>query len=90
MHDFPCDQCGICCQKVNLANELRFLDRGDGVCKHYDHASRLCSIYNDRPDICRVDRQYEEKFVKLYSWEEFVEINVKACEQLKSKADSPG
>ncbi|PHR11050.1 MAG: zinc/iron-chelating domain-containing protein [Sphingopyxis sp.] len=81
---FPCSQCGLCCQHVQLAPETRFLDRGDGTCRHYDVASKGCSIYMERPDICRVDRQYLMNYAQQYSWDEFVAVNVKACEFLQA------
>lgn len=79
---FPCVQCGLCCQRVSLAEETRSLDRGDGTCLHYDAASKGCSIYNDRPDICRVDLQFERHYSQLYTWEGFVELNLAVCHQL--------
>lgn len=84
MHSFPCTQCGLCCQKVGLAEETRFLDRGDGICKNYDSISRACQIYVDRPDICRIDRQYVLNYAKEMSWSEFIDINIKVCHQLQS------
>lgn len=83
MRPFPCTQCGLCCQHVHLAEETRFLDRGDGTCRHYDAASRGCTIYAERPDICRVSRQYELSYAQQYTWEQFVTLNLKACELLQ-------
>lgn len=80
---FPCDQCGACCKNVHRAVETHDLDRGDGVCRHLDEQTNLCSIYNDRPEICRVDLQYELNYKQLYSWEQFIEINVASCDYLK-------
>jgi len=59
------------------------LDRGDGVCVNFDEAQKQCRIYNDRPDICRVDRQYLTNYRHLMSWPEFVELNVSACKLLQ-------
>ncbi|MEI7333079.1 YkgJ family cysteine cluster protein [Pectobacterium versatile] len=81
---FPCSQCGLCCQRVNLAQETRYLDRGDGTCRHYDAASKKCRIYHQRPDICRVDLQYQLNYIHLYSWEEFVALNLSVCRQLNN------
>ncbi|AUU89532.1 zinc/iron-chelating domain-containing protein [Enterobacteriaceae bacterium ENNIH3] len=79
---FPCVQCGMCCQRVNLAEETRFLDQGDGTCRHYDTSNKSCSIYHDRPDICRVDLQFEQHYCHFYTWDEFVELNLTVCRQL--------
>ncbi|MBE0440387.1 MAG: YkgJ family cysteine cluster protein [Gammaproteobacteria bacterium] len=91
MNTFPCTQCGLCCQYVHLAEETRFLDRGDGVCGHYDAATKGCSIYDERPDICQVGKQYELNYRNRYTWDEFVSINLRVCQQLSEGdlADTP-
>lgn len=85
---FPCTQCGLCCQHVHLADETRFLDRGDGTCRHYNADSKQCTIYDERPDICRVDLQYALHYHRLYSWEEFVALNLQVCRQLETQSES--
>lgn len=84
---FPCNQCGLCCRNVHLAKETRSLDRGDGTCSHYNDIQKLCTIYAHRPDICRVDRQYELNYAKQYSWEEFVDLNIQVCHALAEQAE---
>lgn len=86
---FPCVGCGRCCQFVDLAEETRELDRGDGTCRHFDHDSLRCSIYEARPAICRTDVQYALRYSKLMSWESFVEVNLHACAILQSQSDRP-
>ena len=81
---FPCTQCGACCRHVNLSELTEYLDRGDGVCHHYDPDSKLCSIYNSRPEICRIDTLYHKNFKEKFTWNEFVELNLIACKQLDS------
>ncbi|ELX8377655.1 YkgJ family cysteine cluster protein [Providencia vermicola] len=81
---FPCDKCGACCRHVDRAHETQFLDRGDGVCKNYNETNMLCTIYDERPDICRVDKQYSLHYHKQYTWHEFIEINRIACEIILS------
>lgn len=83
---FPCTQCGLCCQHVNLAAETQFLDRGDGSCRHYDAVSKGCSIYHERPAICRVDQQFSERYAALYSWDQYVRLNLEVCGILQAKA----
>ncbi|MCT6517654.1 MULTISPECIES: YkgJ family cysteine cluster protein [Enterobacterales] len=78
-HSFPCEKCGACCRHVNQAEETQFLDRGDGICMNYDEKTMLCSIYHERPDICRVDRQYLLHYHKQYTWNEFIELNRISC-----------
>lgn len=88
--EFPCNRCGLCCQQVHLAAETRFLDRGDGVCGHYDQLGKACSIYEQRPDICRVDLQFERTYSQQYSWDEFIEANLTVCELLQAQAAQKG
>lgn len=82
---FPCYKCGLCCQNVDKSEETKFLDRGDGTCRHYDEETKLCTIYETRPDICRVDKQYELNYKEQYSWQEFTELNLIACKILQEK-----
>lgn len=82
MNTFPCNRCGACCRNVHLAIETQFLDRGDGCCRSYDIDTQLCTIYENRPTICRVDEQYEINYQKLMSWDDFVVLNMEACKKL--------
>lgn len=86
MKAFPCTQCGLCCQHVHLSKETRFLDSGDGTCKHYSPTAKICTIYAERPDVCRVDQTYVTRFSRLYTWEEFVDMNLQVCGQLESSS----
>lgn len=82
---FPCVKCGLCCQRVSFADETRFLDRGDGTCRYFDATTRGCTIYSERPEVCRVDLYYERHYARIYSWEDFVELNLAVCRQLISE-----
>ncbi|AKQ31378.1 MULTISPECIES: YkgJ family cysteine cluster protein [Acinetobacter] len=79
---FPCTQCGACCRHVTLSELTIYLDRGDGICRHHDTGTHLCTIYEQRPDVCRVDTYYEQHFKRQYTWGEFIELNLIACKQL--------
>lgn len=81
---FPCTQCGACCRHVHLADETKFLDRGDGICHHYDIDSKLCSIYETRPLICQVEKQFQLNYQDRFKWNEFIEINQAACRLLEN------
>lgn len=83
---FPCSQCGLCCQRVALAEQTRFLDRGDGIFRHYDEGSRQCMIYETRPDICRVDKMYDKVYASQYTWKGFVILNMRACHAMQAQA----
>lgn len=76
---FPCIGCGACCRHVNLSEQTSYLDRGDGICQYYNETTKLCNIYEDRPDICRVRKQYELNYKNEYTWDQFVAINIQGC-----------
>lgn len=80
---FKCDKCGLCCRSLKLNPMYKELDRGDGVCKYLE--GNLCSIYEQRPLICRVDDAYEVFFKSKMTKEEYYEINYKSCNILKNK-----
>lgn len=78
---FPCDKCGACCRNLHLSPLYAELDRGDGVCKYL--SENLCSIYESRPLLCRVDESYEKFFKEVMSIEEYYRINQEICKKLK-------
>ena len=59
------------------------LDRGDGVCVYLD--GNLCSIYENRPLLCRIDESYDAYFKEKYSKEDYYQLNYNACEKLQEK-----
>lgn len=78
---FPCDQCGACCRNLHLSSLYAELDRGDGVCKYL--SGNLCSIYESRPLLCRIDESYEKFFKDVMSIEEYYRMNQEVCKALK-------
>lgn len=78
---FQCDQCGACCRHLGWSDLYRELDRGDGVCKYL--SGNLCSIYENRPLLCRVDESYEAFFNGVMSRTTYDKLNYEACERLK-------
>lgn len=78
---FHCDQCGECCRHLALSLLYRELDRGDGICKFLK--GNLCSIYESRPLICRVDESYDAFFRGKMSRAEYDRLNYEACEKMK-------
>lgn len=87
MSRFNCDACGLCCQNLDANPLYSDLDDGTGVCRHYDHASRRCGIYAQRPLKCRIDESYEHSYAHHLTREQFHALNQAACETLKSKKD---
>lgn len=80
---FLCDKCGQCCRHVDLSSVYHELDRGDGVCRYLK--GNLCSIYETRPVLCRIDESYEIFFKEKMSKEEYYRLNYAACNKLKTK-----
>ncbi|MEE4148853.1 YkgJ family cysteine cluster protein [Pseudomonas viridiflava] len=80
---FGCNRCMECCRRVNLLPETAAMDRGDGACRHLDEVRGACRIYENRPDICRVDRQYALHYQQAMTWEAFVKMNEAGCEKLQ-------
>lgn len=78
---FECDMCGECCRHVGETELYRDLDRGDGVCRYLD--GNRCSIYSERPLLCRIDECYEKYFKNEMSKDEYYKLNYEACEKLK-------
>lgn len=78
---FCCDACGECCRHVDASPLYKELDRGDGVCKYLQ--GNMCSIYDKRPLLCRVDEAFEAFFEGKMSREEYYKLNYEACQKLQ-------
>ena len=85
---FDCDRCGLCCRNVWMNETYRSLDRGDGVCR-YLQEDNLCSIYEQRPLLCRIDYCYEAYYSEEMTREEFYKLNQYVCETLKTEEYVP-
>ncbi len=64
---FPCEKCGSCCKAVG--------------CSYLKN--NLCSIYEARPDICRVDKVYEIFFKDKMTKDQFYKQDKLACQCLR-------
>lgn len=80
---FKCNKCGLCCKNIRKSVIYSHLDRGDGVCKYFCDETHLCSIYENRPDICNVDKMYEMHYSKILPINEFYKLNKECCIKLK-------
>ena len=86
MKSWTCiENCGACCkfdlsERDDISNKLtedditliNTMTSSDGWCKYLDRKNRKCSIYQNRPHFCRVDkfstsfsnyRKYGDKFL---------------------------
>jgi Fe-S-cluster containining protein len=79
---FKCDKCGECCRNLNKSPVYIELHDGDGVCRYL--RGNLCSIYDKRPLLCRVDECYHAIFKDKLSYEEYLQLNYKYCNELKN------
>lgn len=82
---FLCDCCGLCCMKVSISELYIDLDRGDGICKYFCIKTKLCNIYENRPDKCNVDKTYDIQFKDVMNREEYYELNYQECKKLKGE-----
>lgn len=87
MDNFPCNGCGLCCRRLDRMPPLAAFDRGDGTCIHL--VENHCSIYDDRPLVCRVDAMYETFFKEAYNRMLFYTENLKACRSFQEEAGLP-
>lgn len=83
---FKCDKCGLCCQNLNLNSLYDDLNDGTGTCKYYDKVTRLCKIYQNRPEKCNVTRMYRY-FKNVMTYEEYIQKNIEVCKTLKAGVD---
>ena len=67
-----CNKCGLCCQVANPFT-------GIGRCPKLTDDNK-CSIYDTRPDICRVDVMAKKRGIPKF---EAYAANIKACSVLK-------
>ena len=77
---FICEKCGCCCRNLEKSELYANLDRGDGTCKFL--TGNLCSIYENRPLLCRIDDCYEVYFKTFMTREEYYDLNKTACKKL--------
>lgn len=81
MMSYSCDKCGNCCRSLRFSDVYKDLDNGQGVCKYL--CGNLCSIYEYRPLICRIDESYEIFFKNQMSKDEYYRLNYECCKYLK-------
>lgn len=71
---FPCTGCGCCCKRLNKADTSIINDKNNplyfpylfdetGRCEKLTNDNR-CSVYNERPLVCNIDRMIDQSGVK--------------------------
>lgn len=79
---FRCRQCGECCRHIGHIPELDNYHNGDGICKYLNPFTNLCTIYENRPVICNVDKAYVSLFINVMTQDEYLEKNYEGCKNL--------
>ena len=82
--NFLCSQCGACCRNVQGSG---LPHDENGVCLHLNKETNKCSIYENRPEACRVDKMFENHYKHQMSKKEFFILNTKACHALIDKEE---
>ncbi|UXH76239.1 YkgJ family cysteine cluster protein [Roseateles amylovorans] len=80
--DFPCTSCGRCCRQLPAASVLNL---GDGVCRHLDPASQRCTVYVQRPLVCRVDDLYRQRLAGSISKRVYYLLQAHACAEMDAR-----
>lgn len=80
---FNCDCCGLCCMNLKMSPLYADLDRGDGICKHFDVRTKFCLIYANRPEKCNIDKVYKKYYSSMMSKEKFYKLNYEICDKFK-------
>jgi len=70
---YNCTECGECCKHV-----AGFLDTKPGTDECIFLVDNLCSIYEFRPEICRVDTIYH-KYFSGTEYKDFHNYTAEAC-----------
>ena len=83
---FACDCCGQCCQNLHKSELYKDLDRGDGICKFFCENTNLCTIYEQRPIICNIDKMYKSYFKDFMTKEKYYQMNRSVCQNLRKEA----
>jgi len=85
MEKFPCSGCGACCKRIGLVlNQFRemynfpYNAKEDGSCEMLDE-NNMCKVYDNRPEICSLDRMYERNHKQLKTKKEFYLETAKIC-----------
>ena len=83
-YTYDCELCGAqCCRNWNPAQYDPNLVNDDGICIYLNPTTNLCSIYEYRPDFCRVNVWYEKMYSKKMSLNQFIECQKLGCDILK-------
>lgn len=96
---FNCTGCGLCCTKIKeileskesspvkeIIDQFPYGYTQDGSCEKYDKETRKCTVYEDRPLMCRVDEMYKHWPEKM-SKQEYYRRTEHVCKILQSTSN---
>ena len=49
------------------------------------NADNTCSVYSTRPLICNVKRMFKKYYSKVYSYKQFISVNVNLCSLMRNE-----
>ncbi len=81
---FNCKKCGKCCQSLRGADLYKDLDDGSGTCIYFNKKTKLCSIYQNRPEKCNIDLMYQKEYYKYYTKSEYERLNYIGCKKINT------
>lgn len=80
---FKCYKCGCCCASdLSKIPELRGIADRRGRCRYFDTETRLCQIYENRPEMCDVERSYESGYSEV-PWRDYCFTQMLNCVALR-------
>jgi len=84
MDNFICSKCGACCRNLDKSIYFAEYDMGNGVCRYFDEETNLCTIYDDRPLLCNIEKAYDAYFKEYMTLDEYYSANYESCETLRA------
>ena len=84
---YNCEACGAqCCRNWNPAKYDKTIVNEQGICKYLNVNTNLCTIYETRPDFCRIYKWYEQQYSMTISLEQFLSEQKLGCKVLQKIA----
>jgi Fe-S-cluster containining protein len=66
--------------------QLAGYDTGNGVCCYLCHD--LCKIYEQRPEICNIEKMYNTFFLNAMNENDFILENLKSCVRIAQEFEA--
>ena len=86
MNKFPCTKCGLCCMRAGTVENFPLEVDHNGVCSKYDKEKKECTIYKDRPMVCRIDDHYDKYLSANVDRNYWYHYNAQMCNKLINQA----